>query len=358
MKSILPIKDTTPSLSFKIGKMRNLLTILIASFILFTLSSCKDCSKKETKPDGRNGKVSDTKTPSSTIGDGGTTDSGKETKPDGRNGKVSDTKTPSSTTGDGGTTDSGRGSVSATGSGGGLIDKIDLHGDSGSGGGLASAKVLDGGLDLGGSGLPSLATGTVVKTKSDGSSLPSLTPAKLEAAARAKIKEVLEGYIGGIEGDPENIAPETINAFTKACRESYIAWRMANNGSVEKKYLNGISDIYWCRVAWAIALEKEYSGFARDDHSRTVADSALRDLADNNLQPLNVLFQTATERIEQIRANRSLATHGTGDRLIEAWNALHNGDKKLMSDADKQWKELCEVVDADPTRPPVGEFRY
>jgi hypothetical protein len=43
--------------------MRSVLTILTASFILFilsfTLSSCKDCGKKETKPD-RNGKTIDT----------------------------------------------------------------------------------------------------------------------------------------------------------------------------------------------------------------------------------------------------------------------------------------------------------
>jgi hypothetical protein len=42
--------------------MRNILTLLMASFILFafsfTFSSCKDCGKKEPKPTGRGGKTS------------------------------------------------------------------------------------------------------------------------------------------------------------------------------------------------------------------------------------------------------------------------------------------------------------
>jgi hypothetical protein len=51
IKSISPTKDTTPSLSCKSGKMRSVLTLLTASFILlvlsFTFSSCKPCNDKD-----------------------------------------------------------------------------------------------------------------------------------------------------------------------------------------------------------------------------------------------------------------------------------------------------------------------
>jgi hypothetical protein len=62
MKSILLAKDTTSSLSCNSGKMRSVLTLLTASFILlvmsFTFSSCKSCNKNKAKDDGRSGKTS------------------------------------------------------------------------------------------------------------------------------------------------------------------------------------------------------------------------------------------------------------------------------------------------------------
>jgi hypothetical protein len=323
---------------------------------------------------------------------------------DGRNTKASDTETSSSATGDGGTANSGGDLVSIAGPGrdtvnaqslaGGPVNaidlsglglasatdpdkgKIDLHGGSNSNGsGLPSltpghsvgsvditdsgkGSNSDGGSSSGGSsgGMPSLAPGAVVEAKSGGS---SLTPAQLEAAARAKIDEVLEG-----DKDPrpvlllvDDIDENTKNAFTKAFMKSYRAWELADDNTAEKRLLDIISEAYTCRVLRARRLKSEYDrkDVRCDDHVDEANDLMNRvnnERWDNGVPPVDqqtlpLLYTVATEHIAQIGKD------GSNPELIRYWEEF----SAIRADADRQWQELCDAVDKDPTRPDDGQLR-
>jgi hypothetical protein len=321
MKSILTTKDTAPSLSCKIGKIRNVLTIfkfdgniklkcksqkmrsvltiLTASFILstlsFTFNSCKDCGKKETNPASRDGKTDNTNTPS-------------------------DNKTSSNTTGDGGTTNTGGNLVNTQAPAGNPINTAD------SGGGLASAKVLNGGSGMG------------------GSSLPSLTSAELKAledAVRAKIEYVLD-LRGALS---EN---NTENPFLKAFNKSFDACNHAKDSTAEKEYLDKISDMYGARIGWARKLNEEYGTHVRNDAHRNYD---YRTEAENFKKQAEDLQSQAEINIAQIIKDNEDKDKDKSkpeyQKLINLWREFKAAQKK----ADEMWQELCDAVDADINRP-------
>jgi hypothetical protein len=196
----------------------------------------------------------------------------------------------------------------------------------------------------------SSATDSGSGSSSDGGGLQPLTPAQLTKVTGAYIDEVLVGYKRGSEHITgkdikcimDDIEPDTYNAFARACLESYNAWKMADEGTYLNEYFNKISDVYYFRLRWAIALRKEYNKCAaRDDSAKakSVAEKVQRKLAkdksDDDNKDKNVsLKDTALGNMAKIRKDRP---------IVKAWNAF----EAVRAQADRQWEKLCGLVDAD-----------
>jgi hypothetical protein len=307
--------------------MKSILTLLTAFVLLvssFAFISCKGCDEKETEPADGNSTASDTKT------------SGNKTDP-------------------GGTTVSDGDSIS----GGDLVDTVVTvegssfgYPDGSSSSGDGSASVSASAKDSGGG-----------NSRSGGSPPPqALTSSDM---VRVKIKEVLEGYVASGKQVAEDVLPDTSNAFTKAALESHNAFMAIDPGNpkapkAEKEYIDIIRNVYCKRLICAVYLDYEYNKrFPRNDKAREDADDASKCLTKimSRWEWFSTLYEAASDRIEDIKRNKKLAIDY--DKLIKAWNELHNhNNNQLMRDADKQWEDLCKAVDADKNnRPENGKCR-